>query len=297
MSTESQGPVVVGVDGTDESRLAVEYAVHRAQVLGCGIRLVHAVPEPPLLSPAAPFPVTESMEQVGHRILEEAKQQLHDLSDGKVDVEEVIRRHWRNEVLIDASEGARLTVLGHRDLSRRERFFTSSTCTNVAARAHTPVVCVPSSWKSTNRFDRVVVGIESQVHADDALAVAFDSAAQLGSQLSVMHAWVAPYDELMVGPANTDQWNERAKSMLEDLLPHWRDRYPDVDVSVDVHHQQPAAALVSASESADLLVVGRRGHRFPPGIHLGSITRTVIREARCPVEVAPPVAAKVPSAS
>jgi nucleotide-binding universal stress UspA family protein len=60
-----------------------------------------------------------------------------------------------------------------------------------------------------------------------------------------------------------------------------------VEVEVDLRHEYAGPALLAATEDADLIVVGRRGHGAPLGIYLGSLARLLIREAKCPVEVTP----------
>jgi nucleotide-binding universal stress UspA family protein len=49
----------------------------------------------------------------------------------------------------------------------------------------------------------------------------------------------------------------------------------------------PAHALIAASEDADLLVVGSRGHGAFVGALLGSVSQQVVAHARCPVVVVP----------
>ena len=61
-------------------------------------------------------------------------------------------------------------------------------------------------------------------------------------------------------------------------------RHPEVDVHIELMHMRPADALVERSGRSDLLVLGRSWAK-PTVSHLGSVTRAVLREARCPVEV------------
>jgi len=192
--------------------------------------------------------------------------------------------------LVQSANDARLIVLGHRDRSVLGRVFTSSTCTAVASRANCPVVCVPTTWMPGNPRGGVVVGVEGPTHAQDALAVAFASAAARKSTLTVLHAWKlqSPYDDIVSSRVALDEWRKQATDMLEQVLREWREAYPEVEVELDLRHQYTAPALVGATEGADLIVLGRRGHGAPLGLHLGSTARPLIRESRCPVEIAPP---------
>lgn len=59
------------------------------------------------------------------------------------------------------------------------------------------------------------------------------------------------------------------------------EKYPQVHVYEDVRLQSPSAALVQASASAELLVVGRAGRT------LGTTVRDVLEHTECPVAVVP----------
>jgi nucleotide-binding universal stress UspA family protein len=289
MTATPERPIVVGVDGSDQSMQAVRYAVQEAQRQSCGLTLVHALPENVPVAPMLPLVSVETLDQVGHRLVTQAEIVVHDLTDGQIAVEKVVRPGSRARVLADAGQNARMIVLGHRDRSVLGRVFTSSTCTGVSARAHCPVVSVPSAWEQGSSRGRVVVGIDGPAHSSEPLAVAFAEAAERGSVLTVLHAWKlqSPYDDIIASRVSLDAWRRSTTSMLEELLREWREAYPEVVVELDVRHEFTATALVEASEGADLLVLGRRGHGAPLGLFLGSIARTLIREARCPVEVAP----------
>lgn len=289
MSTNQPIPIVVGVDGTDQSMRAVRYAVAEAERQECGLRLVHAIHETAPLAPMLPLVSVETFEEVGDRIVADAKQLVYDLADGATPVETAVKAGNRTHVLCEAGEDARAIVLGHRDRTVLGRVFTSSTTTGVAARAHCPVICVPASWAAGREHGRVVVGLDGSAPSLDALALAFAAAAEREAALTVLHAWKLSgvYDDIISNRVSMEDWRATTLEQMEQLVSEWRSFYPDVDVEVDLRHQYPAPALVGASEGADLIVLGRRGHGAPLGVYLGSIARTLIRESRCPVEIAP----------
>lgn len=290
MSNMTEEPIVVGVDGMDPSDRAVRYAVEEAQRLGCGLRLVHVAPEMVPRAPMLPMVSEESLEQLGRRIVNESKRLAEDVAGGELAVETVVRTGTKAHNLVEAAEDARLVVLGHRDRSVLGRMFTGSTSTGVAARAQCPVVCVPAAWEPEGDHHHVVVGVHDMGPSHEPLAVAFAAAASRKAKLSVLHAWKmqSPYDDIIASRSDVEEWKSAVSTKLDNTLAEWRERYPDVDVELDVSHQFPATALVGATEGADLVVVGRHGHRTRLGAHLGSIARTLIREARCPVVIAPP---------
>jgi nucleotide-binding universal stress UspA family protein len=71
---------------------------------------------------------------------------------------------------------------------------------------------------------------------------------------------------------------------------------PARDVGVGVDRRSvpagAAAALIDASSHASAVVVGSRGGGGVRGVRLGSTSQALLRQARCPVTVVPPGAAR-----
>ena len=63
------------------------------------------------------------------------------------------------------------------------------------------------------------------------------------------------------------------------------ERHPSVAIISKVVNGHPAPTLVDASRSADLLVVGSRGHGELVGALLGSVGEHCVSHADCPVVV------------
>ena len=62
-------------------------------------------------------------------------------------------------------------------------------------------------------------------------------------------------------------------------------RYPDVEVTRSVVHDEPVSALIRHADGAQLLVVGSRGRGDLSGLLLGSVSRGVLQRAGGPVAV------------
>ena len=60
---------------------------------------------------------------------------------------------------------------------------------------------------------------------------------------------------------------------------------PPVLVRAHVKQGRPAKVLIEESATADLLVVGKRGHGGFVGLVLGSVSQHVAAYAKCPVTV------------
>ncbi|MET7426304.1 universal stress protein [Dactylosporangium sp. NPDC005555] len=66
----------------------------------------------------------------------------------------------------------------------------------------------------------------------------------------------------------------------------WRERYPGVKVEALVAAGRAAKVLIGMSHTAQLVVVGSRGHGGFAGLLLGSVGRQLMHYAECPVLIA-----------
>lgn len=290
-------PVVVGVDGSEQSDRAVRYAVAAARRRETGVLLVNAVHETAPMAAMLPLYSVEAFTEVGQRLTEDAAKVVHELDAG-MEVSTRVKGGSRVGVLTEAAEHAAEVILGHRSRSLPGRVLSHSTTTGVAARAHCPVVSVPETWTEGAEHGRVVVGIDQSEASHDAIVVAFDEARRRKAELVALHAWRLPtaYDDIDYSRVAVDEWMGSAGEEMTKTLVPFREVYPEVKVEVDLRHEYAGPALLTAAEDADLVVVGRRGHGAPMGIYLGSLARLLIREAKCPVEVAPQHPRQVPAA-
>lgn len=283
------GPIVVGVDGTEQSDRAVRYAVTEARRRGVGVLLVHALHESAPMAAMLPLYSVESFAEVGRRLLTDAERLALEL-DPDVDASTLVKGGNRVAILVEAAgEHASGIVLGHRSRTRAQRVLTGSTTNGTASRAHVPVVSVPDGWPGEDRTGTVVVGVDDSEASHDALEAGFEEARLRGARLVAVHSWRLPsaYDEVSYSQAAVDGWLGAAREELAKAVAPFAEAFPEVEVTVDVRHEHVGQGLVSAAGEADLIVVGRRGRGAPLGLHLGSIPRMLISEAPCPVMVVP----------
>ncbi|OLT14310.1 hypothetical protein BJF78_02320 [Pseudonocardia sp. CNS-139] len=83
-------------------------------------------------------------------------------------------------------------------------------------------------------------------------------------------------------------------ALLAEGLRPWTARHPDVPVRLEVVAGQPAAALLAASVTARLLVVGTHGRGAAARALFGSTSRQVLRRSPVPVVVVDPAAVAGP---
>ena len=87
--------------------------------------------------------------------------------------------------------------------------------------------------------------------------------------------------------AVAEQLTEPARNMLQKVEDGVVQQFPGLGTSIHILSGRPADALVQASASADLVVVGTRGHGGFRGLLMGSVSQAVLVDAVCPVMVVP----------
>lgn len=290
MDINARPPVVVAIGDEDEHYAAVRFAAVEAVREGRPLRVVHVI-HPPFLGPGPEQMLLtfEDAEIVGGKLLQAAVDRAEEVVAGRVPVTKRLRHGPVVPVLVETSEHADRVVLQHRHPTGLRRVFTGSVCSGVAGHAHVPVVSVPELWTDHNSAARVVVGVDDTTGNHRLLEPAFALAAERKASLVVLHAWYIPsmYDEAMLGRAAVEEVRGKLSSQIADEMAVWEAAYPTVDAQLHLSPARPADALVAASEGSDLLLLGRRSaaHSLT---HLGSVTRALIRESRCPVMVLPP---------
>lgn len=136
----------------------------------------------------------------------------------------------------------------------------------------------------------VVVGDDGSEGAARAVRFALEEARRRKTSLHVLRAWSImstsrPIDVPAGFAASLAEYEAAAmaeeKSRVEHLLG------TDLDVPVEVHcvHSPAAHALITASETADVIVVGSRGLGGFRSLVLGSVAEQCIRHACGPVIV------------
>jgi nucleotide-binding universal stress UspA family protein len=141
----------------------------------------------------------------------------------------------------------------------------------------------------------VVAGVDGSEQGWSALAWAADEASRRGARLRVLHAGDEPSEDPRTASDATPSVADRAQAIVEAARTRVAVRHPSLEVRVDTSPDQAPYALIEASCSADLLVVGAQGVGGPTSLALGSVSQRCIRYAHCPVVVVRREAAAAPS--
>ncbi|MFF7790848.1 universal stress protein [Streptomyces sp. NPDC007991] len=277
--------VAVGLDGSAESRAAAEWAAREAKRRVLPLRLVHVWEPVPAPVALAQFLGADTQQRWSERVPREVVEDLKLRHSGlDVSVEQVSGRPA--EVLTEAAKDAELLVLGSRGLSGIGGFLVGSVGQAVVAHTEQPVVVVRAGDQATG--GPVVLGLGTDHPDDTVITFAFEAAARRVTPLRVVHVWNPPPYFAYGLPADPEldaALGKQDAATLAEVLNHWKEKYPAVEVIEESRPGSPAVHLVDASRDASLVVVGRRARRSPLGAHIGPVTNAVLHHATAPVAV------------
>lgn len=190
------------------------------------------------------------------------------------------------EQLISGSTPDSTVVLAatHRDFALVTRVAAHATGVVVAVRPTTPPVDVTAGPFAGH----VVVGVGDGAPAQAAIAFAFVYADRHHKPIAAVHAGAVEPAGVWVDDSRTDVHLTAYPfdlDLLEAAVNDAHDAHPDVPVRRFVLRDAAEQALVAASAGAVLLVVGDRGRNPLTRRLLGSVSRHVVRHARCSVAV------------
>ncbi len=290
MSGVSSHPgVVVGVDGSPSSDLAVRWAAREATMRNVPLTLVH-VSTPPVVWPAAPILVELHQrrgEQEARKVIANAIKVAEDsVQDGnRPEIDSELLCAAPVPSLVDVSKEAHMMVVGCRGQDALQRTLLGSVSTGLVHHAHCPVAVIHDEAPILLGPSRlpVLVGIDGSPASELATAIAFDEASFRGVDLVALHARTDLDNSLSM------EWSplqSRAAEILAERLAGWQERYPDLTVHRRLVFDRPARHLLDESESAQLVVVGSHGRGGFAGMLLGSVSTAVVHAVRIPVIVA-----------
>nr|MDT0662854.1 universal stress protein [Micromonospora sp. DSM 115978] len=290
MSTAQRSPVVVGVDGSEDSLLAVDLAAREAARRKRPLCIVHAFIWPHLRVPLGPSPYGPpegGLRNQAERILADASERARAAAP-EVAVERELTTGEAAAVLRQRSHGAALLVVGNRGLGGFAGLIIGSVAVQLAAHSSCPVIVTRGT---ADPAAAVLLGVDGSPANDPAVGFAFEEAALRGVPLVALHAWTHP---VSTGPGDmlplvydVAEVEAEETRVLAEALAGWCDKYPDVIVHRELVQGGARGALIKATGRAQVVVVGSRGRGGFAGLLLGSVSQAVLHHAACPVAVVP----------
>jgi nucleotide-binding universal stress UspA family protein len=277
MTTKTHG-IVVGYDGSPEADAAARWAAGMALLRHEPI-LALVVVEPMDSPRSQGWPVSwwEEIEQRGRDTLAAA---------GAVDVS--VERHFGRlaHTLVDAARDASMLVLGSRGHGRIGELVLGSVSQSAVRRARGPVVVVRE--RQAKDTHRIVVGVDGSEPSRRALDFACGQAAVTGQQVVMIRAWkpfTIPLDKNSDVPPSMSATLLDEEEALDKSVAEARGRFPEMDIVGEFIATSAGQALVDASNTATMVVVGSRGRTALTETVLGSVSHHVLHGAHCPVAV------------
>ncbi|MEU8557170.1 universal stress protein [Streptomyces anthocyanicus] len=285
-------PLVVGVDGSDGSLLAIDWAVDEAQRQGLPLRLVYASLWERYEGALPAMGRERPSEQVmAENIVGTAAERVRRYDPGlTVDTDTVPAEAV--SALLAEGRHATAVVTGSRGRGELKGALLGSVSLAVASRADCPVVVVRGEKSAlSGSHERVLLGAGDPDTSGAAVRFAFREADVRGCELDVVRAWRCPAyenaDEGAPSDDSEDQPERRASALIDTLVAEAAAEHPSVRLRKTTIEGPARKVLVHRTAAADLVVVGARHRSGHFGLQLGRVTHTLLQHAACPVVVVP----------
>ncbi|TVR25896.1 MAG: universal stress protein [Nitriliruptor sp.] len=290
-TSTASGAMLVGVDTSTCSRLALQWAAGAARHLGVPLHVVEAWQYPSdtvvrIGRVELPDPAHADA-MLNKHLTQLVAETIGDAPDLDVTVE-VIRGPTSSALLNLAAGHASMVVVGSRGMGGFRGLRLGSVSRQLCEHAPCPVTVVRHLPRDGQiRLDTIAVGVDGSAHATRALVQAAYLAERTGARIIAVHA-AAPggIPDASVQPLAT------SGRSLPDLLEEWcaplHTRGLEEHESVVAEGDARTALLDVAEErGADLVVVGSRGLGPVSKLVLGSVASSLIQHSQIPVMVVP----------
>lgn len=283
MTDSSRRFVVVGVDGSNGSAVALRWALDHADHLG-DIEPVTTFLTGPMVrepghSDAGDEPYRSEATHKQRAFLERHAPWLVDAG--------IVLENSAGPGLVKAAAASELLVVGTRGWGDRVDLSVGSVGSYCARHSTVPVALIPAEVPPTHDHLDVVVGFDGSLHSRDALRWTLRHLRR-SARVTVVRAFT---DDTVAGEvlrppqgraeASARRELERGVAAVFDDVPE----HPAVETSVLAG--DPRAVLRSVGAGADLLVVGARGHGVLELLLLGSVASALAHHPTTPTIVVP----------
>lgn len=275
--------ILVGIDGSEGSRNASDWALRLGELTGRTVRFLNVWPTPAHISSArgggyvyGPNLSAETLHAAAVKLLDkEVAAALRTRVTGSpITVRADERQGSPGPEIVKAAEASAFVVLGTSGRGRLGNVLES--CVSyVAHHASRPVMVVPRDVPPPARVARVVVGVDGSARSRSALLWAHELARVEHADLVAAHAVEGM--ELPIRVEDRLAWKQDVMLTLP----------PETQVACEVTVAQgPAHELLTRlAEPGDLLVVGSHGRSGVADALLGSVSAACLAHPHVPVVV------------
>jgi nucleotide-binding universal stress UspA family protein len=285
--------IVVGVDGSEASLRALDWAAREAISWTAGLDVVHTWTEPYSNFAEGAYVDPAHFESDGRRILDGAVAWLGRHDAVPADVRPRLVADDAAAGLVRAARDARLLVVGSRGHGGFAGLLLGSVSRWCVDHATCPVAVIPPK-ASRESQRRIVVGVDGSEPSYEALRWAFAEAARHDARLDVVNAYdehrsISPFGP--IGITHHADLEAASRALLEKMTAGAPGR---VGVELLPCPTGAARALLETADGAALLVVGSRGRGTAREVLLGSVSHQCVHHTPCPIVVVRPPRAPEP---
>jgi nucleotide-binding universal stress UspA family protein len=284
MRTVNRSDIIVGFDGSPASERALRWAAREADLCGADLTIVYVYDRHRHEVDPRREAYAATIEAIARAVIDGAVATARSVAPD-VPTHGLPLFGAAAATLVNASERRSTIVVGNRGRGGFRSLLLGSVSEQVATHAAGPVVVV----RGRSDFDGpVVVGVDGSSSDENALAEAMAEAELRHTPVNAIFAH-PKLDPTVVpkGPPYVED-DEGRRERFDPVMERLRERFPAVKVELSIVEGEAATALIDASTTAQLVVVGSRGHGGFAGLRLGSIGRHLLHHAQCPVMVLRP---------
>ena len=310
--------IIVGVDGSANSQCALRWAIRHAQLTSAEIRLVAAYTVPGVNMSQADIVYPADFDTA----IKRSVQQLVDdsaktVTDASVPVSTVIFPGDASGVLVDNSKNADLAVIGARGRGGFAGRLLGSVALAMPAHAHCPTVVIPSTWPDRPLPEKPLP-IDLPVRSSEAQTAAADSGDIRPDFTGEVVAAIDPFEtdgpvlreaalqariyglplhlvgitathilspEWMPSETHLEKMYDEAVTSREEAVASLKEEFAEVEVRWSIFDAPSTEVLISATYTAELMMLGSRGRGGFVSTLLGSTSQSVLSHAVCPTRV------------
>lgn len=288
--------IVVGVDFSQASEVALRHAIDVARRIGAEVIMVHAgtVHEPQESRDSALLADYTDIVAEHQAQMREHLGSLRERYEGRgVEISHKLIDGFADTGLCEAAEelGAGMVCVGTHGRTGIKRFFLGSVSEKVA-RIFNGTVLVARAGRVRGGYRRILVPTDFSGIAETAVEAARSVAAE-GAEIDLLYCWQMPVPVTTYYVPTTS----RGTSLKELALKMESDGRKRVEALAEKHstagiqvagyvvESPPADGIIERAAGYDLIAMGSHGHRGFRRLLLGSVAEAVIRHAPCSVLV------------
>ena len=281
---------LVGVDGSDRSDRALEWAARRASETGAALTLLSVVD--PDAARVLDYEL-EDMREIARRVLGLSKLRVEQRHPGVEMVERVVEGPII-ESIIDAAEGHDMVVMSSHHGATVGETLGGAKGLKVSVSVDVPCAIIPADWSAEEEGDGVLVGIGPDGASECAIAFGVEEALREGCELELVSSWDRPplfshSDVRHDGAVET--YGDQLQRALDARIGSLGIQHPDLRATGEAVEATPASrVLIERSAGKKMLVMGTHSRNALGRALFGSVCHSVLLNLRVPTVVVPQVA-------